>query len=331
MIQLLQVTMSLKVKKKLQIEKPSKQAFPVQDYLDNEIGLSQSILKMFLECDYKFLYYLNLWDKPGKEENFFYGSCCHEILDNVYSSGKKPTIKKLEKYLDTYLQDQEEKELLDWITPQKLEYYRAVIVVVMNEYFKYYKADFKLKFTQVESNFDVEWNGFRMTGKRDGMFKKKGKHFLLENKTKSFIAEQTLEWQLELDFQNMYYMLSDWIERGKIADGVMYNVIRRPQLKLGANESLQNFSKRLELDIKDRPDFYFKRWDVEYSKKQVELFQFELYEILIHMDRMVTGYRPAIHNRANCNNGFPCDFLEACGTDSFKNYKKRKYLSPELV
>ncbi len=135
--------------------------------------------------------------------------------------------------------------------------------------------------------------------------------YLQENKTKGDVKEGLIARQLQFDLQTMFYLIAlkdyehtamfdkSW-ERlgiksglnkvGKLGPirGVVYNVVRRPlsggkgsikQLKpTKANpqgESSEEFYARLGEVIKDDPDYFFMRWQVEITSADVEKFKHE--------------------------------------------------------
>jgi len=325
----------IKVKRKKKEPKVKNLHFPVEPYIKQLFGISQSLFTSYQLCDRILLFMLNRWTRPGKEENFFYGNVVHEVLDRCYSYYETaPGEEEIEEEMNDYLDEQQNSGELGWITTAKLEHYKLLVVVVLTKYFEFYEDDFDFEFEEVEGQFDVQWKGFRLIGKCDGKFRKKvkgkNKRFLFEHKTKTQISEDNIVLKLLLDFQNKYYMLADFVRCGSWVDAVLYNIIRRPQLKKGGNESSSAFADRLSKDIDSRPDFYFKRFEAEYSKEIMNDFQVQLFEKLTIMDKLIKGSRMLLLNESNCLSAYPCDYLEACSTGSLKNYKQQKYISPEL-
>lgn len=309
--------------------------FPLHLLNNENFGFSQTLIKEALQCDYRLLYQLNKWSKPGKEENFFYGEVVHEMLDIIYSLGRYPGESFLSKKLDSYLDAKKQKHGLIWISPQKLEYYKGVILVVLDCYFQYYVDDFSFSFIEVERNFKVKFENFNLIGKCDGKFeyreKRRKKKMLLEHKTKTKILEKSLDDGLDMDFQNKYYLLADYIESGTWCDGVLYNVIRRPQTKQHKDESLKEYCDRLRNDINTRPEHYFKRWEAFYTQTQLSIFTEELFEKLIRIENLMKGKSMLIHNESQCIGNFECEYLNACVNGNMKGYKQRKHISPELA
>lgn len=138
----------------------------------------------------------------------------------------------------------------------------------------------------------------KLRGKRDSMdvTDKYSRVWLQENKTKGDIQPDKMVRQLTFDLQTMMYLtavyagryeppLIEAIPKGATIAGVRYNVIRRPlsggkgtivQKKASKNhpgETTAQYYDRLAQYIKDEPETYFFRWNVEISQKDVDRFR----------------------------------------------------------
>lgn len=147
----------------------------------------------------------------------------------------------------------------------------------------------------------------RLRGKIDGadLLPKEG-IFIQENKTKGDIDDQQMKKQLSFDLQTMFYpiLLQSHIEQHissikKASDqraywgssplaGVRYNVVRRP-LSGGRHsiqrhkpsksnpegESAEEFYNRLGEEIKNDAEYFFMRWKVIITPKDIQRFQKE--------------------------------------------------------
>lgn len=124
--------------------------------------------------------------------------------------------------------------------------------------------------------------------------------WLQENKTKSEIDEGDIRRQLRGDLQTMLYLVAlqfgtkeyceccnPLISKGHepTIKGVRYNVVRRPlsggkgsikkkkATKTQPAETKEEYYDRLAQYIKDEPETYFARWNVEVSQADVERFR----------------------------------------------------------
>jgi hypothetical protein len=150
-------------------------------------------------------------------------------------------------------------------------------------YCQYYQEDdAKLKWLQREHVFKVphkflESKGVTkeaiLTGMRDGDYRNPiGGLGLFETKTKSSIDDVAIQSGLRADLQTMLYLYSLRREYREEPGEILYNVIRRPQLRQKGNESLQAYGQRLTEDIKERPAWYFRRFEVTVLPGDLETF-----------------------------------------------------------
>ena len=302
------------------------------EVLKGAVGLSQSLVITGLQCDRQLIYALNRWEKPGKEQNTFFGSCAHEMLDVFYTLKSKPDEKQIDEALTEYLAKQQETGALDWLNPSERAYQECILTITLAEYFDFYHEDFNFKFHEVETKFAVKYNGLTLVGKKDGKVEDSNKKiWLFEHKTKGEINEEAIIRNLDINFQTQFYLLADRIATKRPCHGVLYNLIRRTKTRPKGKETLREFGERLRSEIQRDPDYFFRRLEAEYTKQQTEEFEFELKLKLARIHDLFTGKRPALKNEAFCMAGFECDFAQACASNSLEGYRQRSVVSPELV
>jgi len=297
---------------------------------DGDIPFSQSLLMTAMQCDRQIIYQLNRWEKPGKEQNTFFGACAHEMLDVFYTLQEKPDEKMLEDALDEYLSKQAEKGELEWLNPLDKAYYETILITTLSEYFTHYEDDFEMEFFEVERVFKVKFKNLWLTGKKDGKVGYNGKRWLFEHKTRGDINEDAIARNLDLNFQTQFYLLADRLESAEPCDGVLYNIIRRTRSRRRGKETLRDFAERLREEIIKDPDYFFKRFEAEYTKAQTKEFEAELDEKLRTLWDLLRGARVPVKNEAFCFNGYECDYAQACASRSLEGYRQRKLVSPEL-
>lgn len=277
-------------------------------------GITQSLLGAYLHCPYKYVYAVNGWQPRAKKTTTVFGSMVHDILAEIYSSGGL-TEDEIRKRIETW-----ETEDAGVGVPAS-DRFKAFPVLC--EYQRFYADDFKsMKFTGIEQEFDVDYRGIRLRGKRDGRFvDPQGKAWIMEHKTKGRISEDNMLKRLSFDLQSLFYLFTDRIEHGnEDCIGVYYNVIRNPQIKPKAEEKLFDYSKRLVEDIRSREDFYFIRYFVQFTKQDVEHFRMELDAILYELLEIHNSKRVPYHTRVQCELPFPCKYLDACASGVMTNY-----------
>jgi hypothetical protein len=187
---------------------------------------------------------------------------------------------------------------------------------------RYVQLDFMLRnWIESEKTFATKFRGVLIRGKRDGVFKRNG-IYLRETKTTSKISDETLLASLALDFQLLTYIIAAEIDLGVEIDGCDYNIIRRPDFKI-----TENFTAK----IKKEPEHFFHRYEVTFTRDDIELFKDELECIL-------TEFRNWAHDGMYTYRGFGactgrkwnCDYLPLCGAGRRDLYEVREQLFPEL-
>jgi hypothetical protein len=196
--------------------------------------------------------------------------------------------------------------------------------VLMERYIKRYKKEVISPEMKFETNLTTNSFTVKLRGKKDGAFKRGTDTFLLETKTKSNISEEGLQNQLVLDWQSLLYVLAHYLEHNVLPVGVVYNVIRFPQRK---PKDLGVFAIELGKEIDSKPDYYFMRWETQYTAEDIEHFKNELICKLWELKDRVVFYR----NECSCGMYGGCPYLDFCATGSTRGLRKSKVLFEELV
>jgi len=286
-------------------------------------GLTQSMLNN-LVCPKRMLYVLNGYYDPKKEWKTNNGSIVHDVLDKLYDSKKILTEKKINQIIDEYKGD--------FVDDQQMEIDKAKAFAVLAEYVIYYESDFTEKtFLYTEKEFDIDFRGYHLRGKKDGLYKdKNGELWLLENKTKGRIEEDVLLLKTSFDFQLQFYILAEESERGSALKGALYNIIRNPGTKPHKDETLPAYVKRLRKEIKTKPEHYFKRYQITFTKHDKDIFAYELSLKLMRLQDFISGNLVPYREQSACQAPFACEFLRACASKSLDGYKIKGNNFPEL-
>jgi hypothetical protein len=132
------------------------------------------------------------------------------------------------------------------------------------------------------------------------------------------------------DAQNLFY-LQNTIEGDKlIMAGVLYNLIRRPGLKQGKDETWPSFLTRVRKDVNDRPDHYFMRFELSYPVEVLTWYRKELAWQLNEFGLWQQGKIHTLHNQKACRRKGSCSFLRACAQRTMAGYTRRDKMFPEL-
>lgn len=321
-------------------------------------GLSQSLIGTFRACERKFRHQISGLTSMKESQALIYGTVFHEALDYCQNRIKDGSVTgpedydwdEVDKYLTTFFKEEYEKS-----SPEGKEYYELAIgwsYATLPTYFKFWEQDFfgetEKKFIEIEGEFAIkfpsvvnEGKDVVVRGKRDGLVEENGKVWLWENKTKGTWNDVILSQVLERDLQNNTYLLSvgeDERYNGMDVAGVIYNIIRRPQLRKKKTEDMRQYLKRCEDDIKDRPEFYFARLQVEVSKNQRDIFKAQFSRQVSIIERWSQDILPKspfldIENTSECSSVYgACSFLGLCssGLEDYSGLFVREKMFSEL-
>jgi hypothetical protein len=299
------------------------------------VGITQSLLGSFQTCRRRFLFDINRWCKPDAALKFEYGNMNHEILDKVYTGfrlgnfGYDDLVDVITDAIDKYTFTRV------W-SDEAIEIAKAKSQAVMECYIIVFKTDFtEMRFEEVEGVFEITWCGFKLRGKKDGRFRdKNGGGWHIEHKNYGYIQEDILPMLLSFDLQNLLYMLVDQIEFMRLLKGVLYNILRNPQVRKkdgGPNDVYMKLKK----DIMADPRHYFIRYEIPYMPSQLKQFEAELFEKLTDLNSILQGDPGKVFNRMYknehaCESPYRCDFINACATGNMIGYVQSPNLFEEL-
>jgi len=318
-----------KKKAKIKFKKPKITTGPNYDLKKH--GVTQSILQQWLACRLACKYSLQGWRSTGLKVALEFGSLFHNLLEKQY---KAIINNKKELNIDYELNKWSKEILKTYPDNQTVNDMMVKIKILWENYFVQWKEDYKRAWVGVETKFDVKYNGVRLRGMRDGLYrcKKTGSLWLLETKTYSDVNEQTMSDRLLFDFQNLFYITATEEELKEDVKGVLYNIIVKPRHRLGKKETYKEFYSRLKDVIPQDLDKYFVRFEVPYGKKRKEHFKKELNNILFYFnDWFYNNMEPTFRSSTyTCLGKIACSFLKACAQMSMTGYERRNDLMEEL-
>jgi hypothetical protein len=320
---------------------PAKSAY---NFEPSTQGISQSQIQTRLDCEEKArLAIVHGWTPKGDSKPLTWGSCFHGMLETGYRNlrAKKPwgsasalTTSSASLMVaehptaTTAMRDLIEECLGEG--QQMIQPYRD----------RWAKQDDGVEFVKVEDAFKVEHGKgparFFQKGKFDAVYKdKKGRYGLLETKTKSQVSSNILDL-LPLDLQLAYYITA-LVNDGITPTFVRYNIIRRPGLRRGKDQSLKDYLSRIKEDVEARPDFYFLRYDVELEPSEIKT---AAERVRLHGEKFMQWYWPVKNdptkrlltfNSGHCENKYgACSMLPICSKNDYTNHYVREFVSPEL-
>lgn len=348
-----------------QKKKTTKKQQPLWDlYRD---GITQTMIGRFLGCRERFrLSAVEGWTVKGLSIPLEFGNVFHSLLELYYGGAGKP---KLIECVRKYINDKsktakascEEIERLGWMTLEVflayIDYWSDLPTYELDGE-QYFDKDLipvlQEEVVTIEHYVPQRNTKLKLTGRIDGGFRVPWDKSLsiLENKTKGQYDVAALELCLKEDLQIMMYSYMLEVKTREKVRRVLYNLIRRPQLRPKVNESVKDFVERLRDDISKRQGFYFDRIDVELGPDDVDIFvagqlNLVLTQIIDWWESIKHDpFNPWVDENGNQNElhfrrpmgvydremySVRGEFSEIVLENNYSNYERREHAFPELV
>lgn len=311
----------------------------MMDYHILKDGVTQSILATWKLCRIESFLRLNEWEVIGADKKALtIGNMFHDMDEayiNTLMSQKErdfseiyiPTTQIVEEVRLKYLEKKENND------PQVVEDWSAIFHSLFPGYVEHWqRSDIEKEWIEVESKFDVEFEGYRLRGKRDGVYRSKsGKLYQKESKTFTRYSEDILFDKLSFDFQNLFYITATEIELGEPVAGVLYNMLRKPGQKQKKEEMYDEYIARIEKEIGKDPKHYYKRPEIFYSEERKALFRQELKMVLEDFHKWLDGESNTYKTERACDRNWgSCEFLSACAAMNTVGYQQTRNPMSEL-
>jgi len=182
----------------------------------------------------------------------------------------------------------------------KKHYYNDLLII--DEYIPEYEYEKEL------------FPGVTLLVKIDGLVRTGNLWWIFENKSTSG-DPRTVKAELSFGDQGKTYLYGV----DKEAEGVIFNVIKKPSIRLKKSESTEDFLKRLIDEYVLTPEKYILREDATYSNKQMEEFEKDTFQVAREMVDCCAYYRTC---GKHC--GY-CPFEPLCsGYGDMSQYDKRE-------
>jgi ATP-dependent helicase/DNAse subunit B len=319
-------------------------------------GVTQSSLTRFITCPEKHRLAMveGLTSRGSAGFAVEFGNVFHEALDILYTAlrdggiSSKPSDIRIQTVLSAMQLEKKEalrKELaLTAQTEERLYEEYSLAAVVLREYCSFWEEDWdnsKTQWVGLEQEFEILYpipienedgslKTIYLRGKIDGILRIGDKLWLLDTKTKGNIEDESIKDKLTFDMQVMFYMYCAWKYYRERPIGLIYNLVKRPQLRKGAKESSRDFVGRVRQDVQARPEHYFMRYEAYISAEDLKEWQNDLRDILV---KLVEHYEGKFNwkNSAACTQYFkPCEFLPICSRGERGNFKRKDRPFTEL-
>lgn len=322
--------------------------------------MTQSVLQEFLICPERAQLAVKMGLTSGQTSGpVSFGDIVHKALDTIYGTWMTWVREKemppggLEQWLTsvvpnvlTDIEIDKQRILAEEVLAgsdayEALEESIGIANVVLRHYVRRWAEDFSdMHWHALEQVFDVPYltqkrlgidrPNIRRRGKIDGVPEIRGKIWLFETKTKARIDDLAIVDKLGYEFQVNFYMDVMRELYGVQPQGVIYNLIRRPQLKRKQKESIAEFCDRVDGDIGERQDFYFLRYHAAVEKSELRRWREQFNSI---MRLFIMWYEEEFHyrNSAACNGMMGvCKFIKICAHDDLTGFYKRAQIFNEL-
>ncbi len=160
---------------------------------------------------------------------------------------------------------------------------------------------------------------FDVAGKIDGLgILHDGRLALVEHKTTSADVGPDSDYWLRLRSNpqiNQYVLAARSL--GWDVAAVIYDVTRKPSIRVKQSETPEAYGERLAADAQERPDFYFARREVPILEDDLEEFGIQRFELA----RMILNFRAASRRSRLPHHGWPRHLTEMqckfCDYESF--------------
>lgn len=205
---------------------------------------------------------------------------------------------------------------------------KATVTALLNGYMKKYEP-FEEHYPEKMFSMSIRTPNRRasttkvIAGKIDDIAFINGECWLVEYKTASKL-DGTYFDRLYVDTQITTYMMAAK-RLGYKPVGIIYRVLRKPGLKRGKTESLEQFLTRIEADISARPEHYFEERKIYRSANDLGEFENQLYHETRMADQNYKLGRCYMHSTA-CSMYGRCEYLPLCmkeaGAEALFEYKE---------
>lgn len=322
-------------KKNLKSGVPLKLTAPVDLIHRNTVseGFTQSEfseMSCFQRWDFR---YNQLLIKPGEIHfPFLVGTVFHDAMEQFYKTkGMRVNVATLQFG---------ENDIPSLADIQKRDYWNHVLPSMVEAYMIHYKADPVIwDIMEIERELDITYRGYRLRGKVDLKLRKKDGIWIADHKTSSRLNKDVVAgWDFR--FQFMFYIwLMSKVDPDKL-NGYIVNTVKKPELRVKQNETIQGFAARVKEDMIAEPFKYFHRDDYPINKGALEHFEREVVNPKIDKLQFIIDnptHPVAIalmkeKNTSECQKwgGAPCAYIDICrhGMDKMQHLfiaKERKH------
>lgn len=181
-------------------------------------------------------------------------------------------------------------------------------------------------------------NGWVNKGMRDLLIERKGKLGLVEHKTTTILDANYMA-KLPMDSQILGYAISCKKDKsvGRYPDFIVYNVVKKAQIRLKQTETMGQFAERLRDEYLMNPTAYFYREVLSFSKADLEAYENDLELFAKEMQRSIKEHYYYC-NYSSCTQYGICPYFSLCQAklpkafeEALMSYRVKEDLHEELA
>ena len=305
-----------------------------------EHGVSPTGLLAFHDCRLKRKLAIQGWQTKSFANAMNFGKFGHGIFEQAYieldalktKAEKRKFVKntkRLRKIVDEYMDEFEASE--DWTMADEryrasYELWSAQMYALLPAYFAFYaEKEFAWKWYATEMKIEgVKFGETKLNGYLDYLHQNKKQLIIMDNKFMGRISEDVLIKTLDYDFQMYFYGYAVQRIFGILPEKAVYNVIRRPSIKLNKNETLTQHTERLRVAINKDPAHYFKRFNIAFDKVMMKRFETDLEKLVAEYTRWIKDGTPFNLFGNPCNGKYGvCHYYDLCHYNTKASYIKK--------
>lgn len=261
-----------------------------------EKGFSYSLMTLFQGCRYKALLHVMGIHPKEKKVALSVGGFVHSLLEHGYPEENFNP--------ETLLKDkgsQKEHEQLA---------FACAMVQAHREY--WHDKEKHLRWVKKEHAFDTQINKFKVKGKVDALLRVKGKLWIYERKTTSGMRWGTLENEMHMNGQVLFYACSLEEEFQEKVRGFVYDFIQKPGHRKG-KLSTQAYIDKVKGVILENPGKYNHRVEIAISRDRLKQYKKSLMYRFKEMTLWDCGLMDSPRNESQCVGKYgPCPYLQLC-------------------
>lgn len=332
-------------------------------------GVTASMIKRWREDRLSAkIAYIDGWYNPGQSLALMYGTAAHWCIHQIcHNGGWKWDAARVEKLVDDYeAYYLKARGKAPWGAAETENHEKTVgfLRCVMPEYIKRCNRpdslynDAKREWVSLEETFlfhvvidallplEDDPDTYKMTqivipirGRIDGVFRFRKKLWIRETKNLSVIDEDGIMQKLPRDLQSNIYISAVKAQFPKEeVGGVLYDILRRPGLRLGKTETVRQLMGRVRTHVCENTDHYFMRFEAEIPRieqcrfmderlKPTLISMFEWWRDVKENDGLRYGYD---NDEALLTKYGHSPFFHAITHGDFSALRKRKVVFNEL-